>query len=216
MEYASEVWSGCSNYDSDKLEKLQLVAARIVTGLTSIASRDSLYQETGWESLLDRRKEKLKTTMYKINHNLVPDYLTKIFPSTRSQDSSYTTRQSQNYSIPKCRLNIYKSSFVPTAIHLWNGIPLEIRNLPTLKSFKKSFLSSKSQPPSYFSYGERYWNVIHTRLRHNCILKKDLCRCKIIHSPLCSCGKIEDAYHYYFLVQNIIFHEMIYSMLSLE
>lgn len=97
--------------------------------------------------------------MYKINHNLVPDYLTKIFPSTRSHDSIYTTRQQQNYSIPKCRLNIY---FVPTAIHLWNGIPLEIRNLPTLKSFKKSVLSSKSQPPSYFSYGERYWNVIHT------------------------------------------------------
>lgn len=136
--------------------------------------------------------------MYKINHNLVPDYLTKIFPSTRSHDSTYTTRQSQNYSIPKCRLNIYKSSFVPTAIHLWNGIPLEIRNLPTLKSFKKSFLSSKSQPPSYFSYGERYWNVIHTRLRHNCILKKDLHRCKIIDSPLCSCGKVEDAYHYFF------------------
>lgn len=82
--------------------------------------------------------------MYKINNNLVPDYVTKIFPRTRSHYSTYTTRQSQNYSIPKCRLNIYKSSFVPTAIHLWNGIPLEIRNLPTLKSFKKSFLSSKS------------------------------------------------------------------------
>lgn len=61
--------------------------------MTSIASRDSLYQETGWESLLDRRKEKLKTTMYKINQNLVPDYLTKFFPSTRSHDSTYTTRQ---------------------------------------------------------------------------------------------------------------------------
>lgn len=95
-----------------------------VTGLTSIASQDSLYQETGCESLLDRRKEKLNTTMSKINHNLVPEYLTKMFPSIRSLDSTYTTRQSQNYSIPKCRVNIYKSSFVPTAMDLWNGIPL--------------------------------------------------------------------------------------------
>lgn len=67
------------------LKKLQLTAARIATRLTSIASRDSsLYQETGCESLLDRRKEKLKTTMYTINQNLVPEYLTKIFLSTRS------------------------------------------------------------------------------------------------------------------------------------
>lgn len=66
------------------LKKLQLTAARIVTGLTSIASRDSLYQETGCESLLDRRKEKLKTTMYTINQNLVPEYLSKIFLSTCS------------------------------------------------------------------------------------------------------------------------------------
>lgn len=68
------------------LKKLQLTAARIVTGLTSIASRDSLYQETWCESLLDRRKEKLKTTMNTINQNLVPEYLTKISLSTRSLD----------------------------------------------------------------------------------------------------------------------------------
>jgi hypothetical protein len=40
---------------TDKLEKLQLEAARIVTGLPAYASRDSLYLETGWEKLIDRR-----------------------------------------------------------------------------------------------------------------------------------------------------------------
>ena len=47
LEYACEVWSGCSNSDCDKLEKLQLAATRIVTGLTLLASRYSLYFETG-------------------------------------------------------------------------------------------------------------------------------------------------------------------------
>ena len=101
---------------AQKLEKLQLAAARIVTGLTSLASRDSLYFKTGWEPLIVRRRTKLKTIMYKIYHNMVPDYLQNILPSIRSQESNYATRQSQNYSIPKCRLNIYKSSFVPLAI----------------------------------------------------------------------------------------------------
>jgi hypothetical protein len=37
--------------ESEKLEKLQISAARIVTGLTLSAPRDALYFETGWEPL---------------------------------------------------------------------------------------------------------------------------------------------------------------------
>ena len=47
LEYACELWDGCSRFDTDKLEKLQLEAARIVTGLPCYASRQSLYFETG-------------------------------------------------------------------------------------------------------------------------------------------------------------------------
>ena len=44
-------------------EKLQLASARIVTGLTLLASRDSLYVETGWEPLADRRRTKRRTNI---------------------------------------------------------------------------------------------------------------------------------------------------------
>ena len=37
----------------ERLEKVQLEAARIVTGLTKFASRESLYFETGWETLTE-------------------------------------------------------------------------------------------------------------------------------------------------------------------
>ena len=37
VEYASEVWGGCSSVDSDRLEKIQLIAVRIVTGLPIFA-----------------------------------------------------------------------------------------------------------------------------------------------------------------------------------
>jgi hypothetical protein len=33
LEYASEVWDNCGQTNSDRLEKVQLEAARIVTGL---------------------------------------------------------------------------------------------------------------------------------------------------------------------------------------
>lgn len=78
--------------------------------------------------------------MRKINHNLAPDYLTKIFTSTRSNGFTYTTRQSQNYSIPKCRLKFYiylnHLTVVPTAIDLWNGIyTFKNKKLANIKIF---------------------------------------------------------------------------------
>jgi hypothetical protein len=41
-----------------RLEKIQIEAARTVTGLSIYASFDSIYKETGWETLSTRRKVK--------------------------------------------------------------------------------------------------------------------------------------------------------------
>ena len=51
LEYASIVWVGCSKQDAEKLENVQLTAARIVTGLPIFVSREALYYETSWETL---------------------------------------------------------------------------------------------------------------------------------------------------------------------
>jgi hypothetical protein len=53
LEYGCEVWDNCGAINSDRLEQVQTEAARIVTGLTSYASLDSIYCETGWEKLTD-------------------------------------------------------------------------------------------------------------------------------------------------------------------
>ena len=47
LEYACEVWDGCYERDIEKLEKIQLEEARIATGSTTFACKDSLYFETG-------------------------------------------------------------------------------------------------------------------------------------------------------------------------
>lgn len=52
LEFASVVLDGCCSSESDLLEKVQLCAVRIVTGLPIIASIDSLYLETGLELCL--------------------------------------------------------------------------------------------------------------------------------------------------------------------
>ena len=61
------------------VEKVQLYAARITTGLPITSSREPLCLETGWEPLSERQRVAKLNTMYKVHNNLVPDYL-KHFP----------------------------------------------------------------------------------------------------------------------------------------
>ena len=55
MEYGDIVWDNITDYLKQSLESLQLEAARIVTGATTLTSRQLLYDETGWQTLQTRR-----------------------------------------------------------------------------------------------------------------------------------------------------------------
>ena len=65
--------------------------------------------------------------MYKIHNNLVPDYLKQIFPSTRRSLSRYNTRNTSDYSITKCRLQVFKKSFVLDGINQWGIVANKVK-----------------------------------------------------------------------------------------
>ena len=41
LEYADVVWDNCTKYEENELEKIQIEAARIVTGSTKLVSIDA-------------------------------------------------------------------------------------------------------------------------------------------------------------------------------
>ena len=90
--------------DSNRFEQVQLNAARIITGLPIFASLQSLYQETGWETLAERRKNKKLTLMYKIINNDTPNYLTERLPNTVGDTSTHNLRKSSSFVILFTRL----------------------------------------------------------------------------------------------------------------
>jgi hypothetical protein len=116
LEYACELWDGCSQQDSDNLEKLQIEAGRIVTGLPLFASRQSIYSETGWELLSDRRRVRRLSLFYSIHNKSAPDYLCDLIPLPVGSVSQYNLRNSNNYVLPNCRLEITKKSFFPLLV----------------------------------------------------------------------------------------------------
>ena len=136
LEYASELWDGCNQTDADRLEKIQLNAARIVTGLPFFSSLSSLYFETGWETLADRRKSKKLNLMYKIINNDSPSYLVDLLPYRVQEIYNYNLRSRENFDVPFSRLCSYETSFIPSTLRLWNELDIDIRRSSTQNEFK--------------------------------------------------------------------------------
>ena len=86
LEYSSIVWDPYLQKDIDKLEKVQLQAARFITGNYISRDQDCVSQmlaELNLPPLQDRRKANRLTFLYKVVEGLVPamqshDYLTPI------------------------------------------------------------------------------------------------------------------------------------------
>ena len=72
---------------------------------------------------------------YKVMNNLCPNSLQGKF-TMRSQISAYATRNCQDLDIPKRSLEFSKKSFLYSGAKLWNDIPLDVRNSPTVLTFK--------------------------------------------------------------------------------
>jgi hypothetical protein len=81
-----------------RLEKVQTEAARIVTGLTSYASLDSIYCETGYEKLTVRREVKKLNLFYKIINNEAPEYLSELIPPTVTESPFFECEKGWNFS----------------------------------------------------------------------------------------------------------------------
>ena len=73
--------------------------------------------------------------MYKIDRIFLPDYIKIIYPKKRTNASIYNTRNSEDYSIPKCRLQLYKCSFIPTFVNEWNALSVDTRQSDSIRIF---------------------------------------------------------------------------------
>ena len=144
--------------DYSSLWQIQTEAARIATGTTKLVSIENLYSEIGWDTLEARRK---KYSLYKMVHNLTPNYLTSLIPSTANETSNYNLRNSNYIRTVKKRTNQSFSSFLPSSIREWNTLPEEQRNATTLPLLNissinlglpyQNFIMSENDKLKYFT-----------------------------------------------------------------
>ncbi len=197
LEYADVVWDNCTHYEQQDLERLQLEAARIVTGATKRVSFESLYRETGCESLKARRRKRKLILFYKMNNNLSPSYLTSLVPTNVGDTVEYNLRNALNTRTIQCRTQLYQNSFLPPTVQEWNNLSPDIRNSSSLNIFKNHLKADVTPVPTYYYTGQRAAHILHTRIRTNCSsLNHHLYTNNIIDSPSCICGAVETTHHF--------------------
>lgn len=195
LEYGSVIWGNCSLHEKELLDKIHNEVAKIATGATKLVSLTALYSETGWESLEKRRRKQRLLQLYKMSHNLAPQYLSSLLPVREM--SRYNLRNVDDIQSPYARTNLYFNSFLPCAIREWNELPVEVRQLDSISSFKHYLNRDNITIPQYYYVGNRKSQVLLTRLRTGCsALNSYLFSKNLVESPLCRCGQHEDTKHF--------------------
>ena len=150
--------------------------------------------------------------MYKIKNRMVPSDLTSLFLWNTDHPLGYNLRSRTDFVTLPRRTTLLANSFVPSTIEFWNSLPEQLRNNPSIGSFKRELLNSffrTTEVPSYYCNGPRIHSVIHARLRNNCSdLKSDLYLNHVSETDKCElCNETEDVEHYTSLnVLNIMYN----------
>ena len=135
LDYCSALWGCIGNGLSQKLEKLQNRAARIITGSSWDARSAPILHALKWNSLADRRAKQLKSFMFKTVNNLVPEYVCDKFASVNTIHRHNLRGAQHNLFIPRPNTEALKKSFRYRGAVSWNSLSAEAKQATTLNSF---------------------------------------------------------------------------------
>ena len=130
FDYCAVVWGSCNDTLITRLQRLQNRAMRIILKCPFRTHISTMLNDLNWMCLRQRIFYLQCVWMWKVNHGLVPEYLSSKFKT----NSSYSTRfsNSNNYFVEICN----HKSFKYTGTRAWNSLPPKIKSLENIDSFK--------------------------------------------------------------------------------
>ena len=136
FDYCCSVWDNFGETLSNKLQKLQNRAVRVITRSPYDASASPLLDSLHLDNLSLRRKKIKAKMMFKILKGDAPDYLQNLFSA---RGTGYNLRNSEiKLNLPKPRTNYLKRSLGYSGALLWNSLPQYIRRFSSLTLFNNS------------------------------------------------------------------------------
>ena len=138
LDYGDIIYDQAYNVSfHQKIESILYNAALAITGAIRGTSREKLYHELGFESLVSRRWYRKLCCFYKVFKTQSPRYLFEVIPTAKR---AYITRNNDKLPHFKVKHNYFKNSFFLSTVIEWNKLDLNIRNTESLTSFRSKVL----------------------------------------------------------------------------
>ena len=112
-------------------------------------------------SLTDRREGLKLKNFLKIRNNEMSQYLQSLIPE-KIGTKRPQSRNPDNFYSMRARIETYRSSFIPSAVRLYNSLDIVDRSFEYVNSLMKR------PSPSLFYYGSTSSGIKHAQLRMRC------------------------------------------------
>ena len=146
LDYCNSLLFGMSNTLVAKLQRVQNMAARIVTGTGKYEHIRPVLYQLHWLPVKYRIEYKIGLIVFKCLHGLAPPYLSDLLKPYVPMRSLRSANRDL-LQIPRSRLCTFgDKTFASFAPRLWNSLPVHLRQIESLsqfKSFYKTYLFSQ-------------------------------------------------------------------------
>ena len=150
FDYCDVVWEQINKDLTERLQKLQNRAARIITRSDYEVRSADILEQLKWDNLSVRRYKHKAMCMYKIMNDKAPNHLKRLFKFNKANDLYDFRDKKLKLSLPKPRTESLKKSLSYSGATLWNDLPYKVRSADSLASFKRALyhhcLSTVNKP----------------------------------------------------------------------
>ena len=143
FDYCSEVWDTMGVGLSNRLQKLQNRAARVIMNFSNDIPGPEALNALGWENLVTRRAKTNAKTMYKVLNKLAPSPLEKLFEHKRNITQYDLRGSSTSLQLPQPKTEKLKKSFSYDGAKVWNSLSADVRGSATFTIFKTRLCAHK-------------------------------------------------------------------------
>ncbi len=136
LDYCNSLLMGCTKALIQRLQRIQDMAARLVTRCPYMDDYTPVLRELHWLPVEARVDHKILTLVYKAQNDQAPVYLSKLIHEDVT-DRDRRPHYRHRLSVLKPRTDTYgHSRFEVAGPVLWNGLPVSLRASNTLSSFR--------------------------------------------------------------------------------
>ena len=176
-----------------QIGRVHVDAMRIITGATVRSNIANRYEKTKFMTFKSICNNATLNMMHKTVHNNSPRYLHDLLPRT-IEETPYNLRNKSDIATPCLRLDCLNRSFFHVGTALWNNIPSNARNAPSVEEFRRYLQKGHNCPNPIFYEGGRHIAIHHACMRIGCSkLKHDLHNnLHVVETSNCHCGAIDE------------------------